>query len=202
MARSNLKNLSLKLILSSKSPRRQYILKEAGFDFTTRVREVEEIYPDDMDVWKVASYLSELKASAHKDLADDEVLLTSDTVVILDDTLLGKPVNEEDAMQMLRNMSGKHHTVVTAVCLKTSKGSFTFDDRADVYFRPLSEEFIRDYVATGEPMDKAGSYGVQDRFGMLGIDRINGSYFTIMGLPVHKVYEHLSYLANNGRLPQ
>ena len=200
MALSNPMNLSRKLILSSKSPRRRYILTEAGFTFDIRTREVEEIYPDDMDVWQVASYLAELKASAHTDLAENEVLLTSDTVVILEDKLLGKPVDEADAVRMLQSMSGKHHTVVTAVCLKTATGSTVFDDRADVYFRPLTDEFIKEYVATGEPMDKAGSYGVQDRFGMLGIERINGSYFTIMGLPVHKVYEHLNKLEEHGSL--
>ncbi|MGB5978900.1 MAG: Maf family protein [Cyclobacteriaceae bacterium] len=194
-------NLRKRLILSSKSPRRQFILKEAGFTFDIRIREVEEVYPETMDVWNVANYLCGLKASVHTDLSDDEVLLTSDTVVILEDTLLGKPRDEDHAIQMLRNMSGKQHTVVTAVCLKTAHDTFIFDDRADVYFRSLSQSFIEEYVATGEPMDKAGAYGVQDRFGMLGIERIDGSYFTIMGLPVHKVYEHLQYLGETGSLP-
>lgn len=183
-------NLSRPLILASKSPRRQQILQEAGFTFRCEARPVEEVYPEDMPLEDVPGYLAKLKSDAFGPLTS-EILLTSDTVVLLEGELLGKPADEAEAMAMLRRLSGKMHRVITAVCLRTAEKTIIFDDRTDVYFRHLPEDEIRQYVSEKKPLDKAGAYGIQDRIGMIGIERINGSYLTVMGLPVHKVYDAL-----------
>jgi len=167
-------------------------MKEAGFDFTLERPEGDESFSPSMPVNEVPKFLAEKKAkSIEYKLGDGEVILTSDTVVILDGQIMNKPQDREDAIDMLTQLSGKTHTVITAVCLLSKSKMDCFDDSTLVSFKELSEEEIIHYVDRYQPFDKAGAYGAQDWIGMVGINKIEGSYFTVMGLPMHKVYTHL-----------
>jgi septum formation protein len=181
-----------KIILASKSPRRQNLIKELGFEFEIRTKDIEEIYPDNLKKEQVAIYLSELKAAAfEKELKSDELIITSDTIVCLGDRIIGKPKDKQDSINMLSDLSGNMHEVITAVTLMTRNKKVTFYDVTEVYFKALSTDEIDYYVNNYEPYDKAGSYGVQEWMGYIGIEKINGSYYNVMGLPVKKLYEAL-----------
>ncbi|MBS1490772.1 MAG: septum formation protein Maf [Bacteroidetes bacterium] len=180
-----------KLILASASPRRQYLLKEIGLAFSTDPPHIDETFPNDMPVEHVPSYLAEKKARALFPKIKNEIVLASDTVVILKNQILNKPQDRNEAIQMLSQLSGNTHTVITAVCLLSSEKCECFDDRTEVTFKKLSIEEIEYYVDHYQPYDKAGAYGAQDFIGMVAIEKIVGSYFTVMGLPIHKVYKRL-----------
>jgi septum formation protein len=179
------------LILASASPRRQYLLREAGFEFTVRPPAVEEHVPPGIPPAEVAAYLAGRKAQSLAPTLSNEVVLASDTVVIIDNTVLNKPANRAEAIAMLQKLSGRTHSVITGVCLLSKDKTDVFQDETRVTFKPLSQQEIEHYIDTHHPYDKAGAYGAQDWIGMVAITRIEGSYFTVMGLPMHLVYQHL-----------
>jgi septum formation protein len=183
----------LSLILASKSPRRSYLLEQAGIPFTVRTADVEEVYPPETPVLEVAPYLAALKAEGAMHLlkSDEEVLLTADSVVIVDGKIYGKPANREEAMETLRTLSGRQHTVVTGCCLKSRSKQEVFSGVSEVYFSTISDAEIDWYIDACRPFDKAGSYGIQEWVGLAKIKRIDGTYPNVMGLPVNLVYEHL-----------
>lgn len=184
-----------KLILASASPRRQQLMKDAGFTFEVRLKNVEEKYPQEIHLEKVPKYLSKVKASAFREeLKADEVLITADTVVCIHDRILGKPADRKEAISMLRELSGNRHLVVTGVSVTTRTEQLSFSSRTDVFFKHLSNEEIIFYVDTYKPFDKAGAYGIQEWIGYIGIERIEGSFYNVMGLPIQKLYETLRKL--------
>jgi septum formation protein len=220
-------NFKRPLILASSSPRRQFLMHEIGFSFIVRSPDIDESFPVDMPVQTIPSYLAEKKAKVFDASLRDEIVVASDTVVILDGMILNKPVDRHDAIRMLSLLSGKTHQVITAVCLHSKTKTVCFDDRTDVTFKKIPSADIEFYVDHFNPLDKAGSYGAQDCLppGMnpcsveeidflksihkedliaktiseggsektvVIIDKLNGAYFTVMGLPVHLVYEHLA----------
>ncbi|USL96145.1 septum formation protein Maf [Riemerella anatipestifer] len=187
----------MKLYLASQSPRRKELLSQLGFDFDIVSINCDEIYPKDLEIDKVAGYLSELKANAFRPLSEGEVLLTADTIVTFDNKVLGKPKNEAEALEMLKNLSGNSHDVYTSVCIKTPTKSLTLTDRATVYFSHLTDEEISYYIENYKPYDKAGAYGIQEWLGMAKIEKLEGSFYTIMGLPTHLVYQQLSALKHS-----
>lgn len=179
------------MILASGSPRRQNLLKEAGLEFEIVVRDVDEFYPDDLQSRAVAVLIAENKAKAYDDLAPKNIVITADTIVSLDDHILGKPEDEADAFLMLKSLSGREHSVITAVTI-FYKGKFrSFAEETKVFFKVLDDALIHRYIKECNPMDKAGAYGIQDWFGEEGIDRIEGDYYNVMGLPVDRVLEEL-----------
>ena len=183
---------SKKIILGSNSPRRQELLRGLELDFEVRVHPVEETIPADLPAQYAAAYLSKLKADAFPgELQENELLITADTVVIDRGMALGKPAEEQEAFEMLKSLSGATHTVMTAVTIKDRKLSITLEDEAQVTFRFLEEEEIRHYLKKYQPFDKAGSYGIQEWIGFVGVSSILGSYYTVMGFPLHLVYQQL-----------
>lgn len=181
----------MKILLASQSPRRKELLTSLGFDFDVVKIDCEEILPENIKIENAAAYLSELKANVFRKLEQDEVLLTADTVVAIDNQILGKPRDEADAKNMLQKLSGKTHQVYTGITIKTLNKTITETDVADVELEEISEEEIDFYVKNYKPFDKAGSYGIQEWLGMAKITKMNGSYYTIMGLPTHLVYKIL-----------
>lgn len=179
------------LILASNSPRRKQLLADAGFTFTVDVKPTDESFPADLPAKDVAAYICEQKAAMFKGNSDGQIVLTADTVVIAENRILGKPADAAEAFEMLKLMSGKSHEVVTAVSLLSDNRLETISDTATVYFRELAESEISYYIDLCKPFDKAGAYGVQEWIGMTGIEKIVGSFYTIMGLPVHIVYQKL-----------
>ncbi len=167
-------------------------MREAGFYFTVISPDIDESFPFEMPIQDVPRYLAEKKARVLLPSIEQEIIIASDTVVILGTTILNKPQDRKDAIQMLQLLSGNTHSVITAVCLLGVDKMDCFDDRTEVTFKKLSLQEIEFYIDTYKPYDKAGAYGAQDWLGMIGIEKINGSYFTVMGLPMHKLYEHLS----------
>ncbi|SFN88817.1 septum formation protein [Chryseobacterium oleae] len=182
----------MKLLLASQSPRRKELLSSLGFDFEVVKIDCEEILPDAIGIGEAAAYLSELKAKAFRNLTSDEVLLTADTVVAAEGQILGKPKDEDDARQMLRMLSGKTHQVYTGITIKSADKTFTETDVADVELDEMTDDEINYYIQNYKPFDKAGSYGIQEWLGMAKITRLNGSFYTIMGLPTHLVYKILN----------
>ena len=178
--------------MASGSPRRQYLLKEAGFTFTVEKSDVEESFPAELPVEDVARYLAEKKAEYFRPGIHEEIVLTADTVVVLDGRILNKPQDRADAIRMLTLLSGKTHRVITGVSIVSKEKEDSFDDTTEVTFKKLSQQEIEFYVDTYEPYDKAGAYGAQDWIGMVAVEKIIGSYFNVMGLPIHKVYQHLT----------
>jgi len=182
----------LRIILGSKSPRRQALIKELGFDFEIRTKEVEEIYPDNLDVTDVPEYLAKLKAvPLIATLKDNDVLLTSDTVVIHEGKLLGKPQNREEAIEMLTRLRNSSHTVITGVSLISNQKSHALSTHTEVYFSDIDPEEIECYVDKFKPFDKAGSYGIQEWLGHIAVEKINGCYYNVMGLPLHDIHKAL-----------
>ena len=181
-----------KIILASGSPRRQQFLKELELDFEIKLKEIEEIYPDHLKAEEITNFLAKLKASAFEnELQDNEVLITSDTIVWLDNKALGKPIDASHAVKMLTEMSGKTHKVITSVCLKSIKKEVVFHDETLVTFTDLSLDEIEFYLKNYTPFDKAGSYGIQEWIGLVAIEKIEGSYANVVGLPTHKLYKEL-----------
>lgn len=188
-----------RLLLASQSPRRRELIAGSGIPFTlTEKYACEEHYPATLAAEEVPAYLSRLKSEAYPTpLAENDILLTADTVVILDGEVLGKPKDREDALRMVARLAGNRHTVVTGVTLRTSERIETFSAKSDVWFRPLSEEEIAYYVDTYRPFDKAGSYGIQEWIGYVGIERIDGSFYNVMGLPIQRLYVELEKFIND-----
>lgn len=214
------------LILASSSPRRQYLMKEIGFQFKIQAPDIDESFPSEMDVTLVPGFLAESKARVFAHTINSEVVVASDTVVILDEKILNKPIDRSDAISMLNELAGRTHLVVTAVCIYSKEKMEVFDDHAHVTFKKISKKEIEFYVDTCKPFDKAGAYGAQDcllkginpcspqeieflksinrqdlidksltssnaQLGIEIIEKIQGSYFTVMGLPIHKIYPRL-----------
>ena len=185
-------NLNFRLILGSKSPRRHVLLRDMGFEFESISIDCDETYPLDLPVQEVALYLAKKKAAQYVSLLpQDSVLITADTIVRVNHQILGKPSGREEAIEMLQRISGSCHQVTTGICLSSRSNNYSFDDTTGVYFRKLSLKEITWYVENYKPFDKAGAYGIQEWIGMTGIDRIEGSYFNVMGLPTHKLYHAL-----------
>ena len=182
-----------RLILASQSPRRRQLLSDCGLEYELAERyEVEELFPATMEADEVPVYLSRLKSEGYPaELAENDILLTADTVVIVDRQILGKPADEAEAHAMLRTLSGRAHRVTTGVTLRSKDRTESFAVQSDVYFRALTDEEIDYYVERYRPMDKAGSYGIQEWIGYVGIERIDGSFYNVMGLPVQRVYAAL-----------
>lgn len=184
--------LERKIILASKSPRRSQLLKEAGFDFEVKTVPVVESYPVDLPVEDVATYLARKKANESIALIEDnEILLAADSIVILGDKIYGKPDDKDDAFRTLKQLSGRVHKVITGVCIKDAEKEVSFAGISKVFMAELSDEEIEFYIETFQPYDKAGSYAIQEWIGLCKINRIEGSYANIMGLPVHLVYREL-----------
>lgn len=187
-----MKILKKKIILASQSPRRQQLLQQAGFTFEVKALPIDESFPADMPVGEVAAFLARRKAHAARGLiAGDEVLLAADSVVILGETIYNKPENAEDARRILRALSGQVHRVITGVCLLSRDKERVFSGESRVHFAELSEEEIDYYIQTCQPFDKAGAYAIQEWIGLCKIDRIEGTYANIMGLPVDLVYREM-----------
>ncbi|EMS32390.1 Septum formation protein Maf [Mariniradius saccharolyticus AK6] len=181
-----------RLILASQSPRRRELLAGLGLDFDVKVKPIAEDYPEELAVTEVAGFLAKKKAEAYRpDIGTDEIVLTSDTVVILGGKILGKPVDASEAKSMLKALSGKSHLVVTGISFTSATKQVTESDTAVVYFRDLSEGEIDFYIESFKPFDKAGAYGIQEWIGFIGVEKIEGSFFTVMGLPLHLVYQVL-----------
>ncbi len=185
-------NFTRPLILGSSSPRRQFLMREASFTFTVEKPDVDEAFPHELPVEHVAKYLAVKKAEFFRTTIKDQVVVTADTVVIINNYILNKPQDRNEAISMLRVLSGKTHLVMTGVCILSSEREESFDDTTEVTFKTLTQAEIEFYVDTYKPYDKAGAYGAQDWIGMVAIEQITGSYFNVMGLPIHKVYQHLS----------
>ena len=183
-----------KIILASKSPRRQELLRLMDIEFRIVLKEVDESYPDDLKPEEIAVYIAEKKAKAFDESVNDELVLTADTIVCIDNQILGKPETTEHAIEMLQLLSGKMHRVITGVCLLYKHQYHSFYDVSEVYFRKLTDEEIASYINKYQPLDKAGSYGIQERIGLIGIERINGSYTNVVGLPTEKLYKVLKSL--------
>lgn len=180
------------LILASQSPRRSQLLREAGFDFTVKGMDIDESFPPEMPVQEVAAYLARRKAlAAAPHIKDQEIIISADSVVILDGMIYNKPADYAEARDMIRRLSGNRHTVITGVCLLSAEMEVVFSDHSEVIFEPISDEEIDYYIRTCQPYDKAGAYGVQEWIGLCKIHRIEGSYANVMGLPVHRVYAEL-----------
>jgi septum formation protein len=185
--------MKYKVILSSNSPRRKELLAGLDIDFSVRVMpDIDESYPDDLPVKEIPQYISRKKAEAYlKAIADDELVITADTVVVLDHEVLGKPANRDEAVAMLRKLSGKKHQVITGVCLTTLKKQHCFEVITNVTFKALTEAEISYYVDKYQPFDKAGAYGIQEWIGYIGVTSLEGSYFNVMGLPVQRIYAEM-----------
>lgn len=181
------------IILASKSPRRQELLKGIGIEFAVMTKDVDESYSTNLSVYDVAPFLSVKKAKSFEttELPDNYMIIAADTVVVVNDVILGKPVNEDDARKMLRLLSGKKHSVITGVTIHTKEKTKTFSAISRVSFDVLGEEEIEYYVKKYKPFDKAGSYGIQEWIGYVGVNNVEGSYFNVMGLPTQKLYQML-----------
>ena len=182
-----------KIILASNSPRRRELLAGLDIDFEVMVLQgIDESYPEDLPVDEVAEYISKAKAKAYQDvIADDQLVITADTIVVLGEQVLGKPANREEAVDMLRALSGQTHRVITGVSLTTVERQHTFSVVSEVTFKVLSDEEISYYVDHYKPYDKAGAYGIQEWIGYVGVTGLKGSYFNVMGLPVQRIYQEL-----------
>ena len=180
------------IVLGSQSPRRKELFAGLNLPFSIEVREIDESFPGDMIPETVPEYLAKLKALPFRpDFINDRLLITADTIVLIEGQILGKPLDYPHAFKMLQHLSGKRHVVVTGVCLTSVEKQNTFSDHTDVWFKNLSDEEIDYYLTHYHPYDKAGSYGVQEWIGYVAIEKIEGSYFNVMGLPVQRLYEEL-----------
>ncbi|WP_125720894.1 Maf-like protein [Flavobacterium ustbae] len=184
-----------KIILASGSPRRQQFFKDLDLDFEIRLKDVEEIFPPELKEAEITDYLAELKANAFEgELEENEILVTSDTIVWHQNKALGKPKNAEEAFAMIKSMSNTTHEVFTSVCFKTNSSSTLINDVTKVTFNDLSDEAIQYYIENYKPYDKAGAYGIQEWFGFMAVAKVEGSYTNVMGLPTAKVYNFLTTL--------
>jgi septum formation protein len=184
-----------KLILASGSPRRQQFFKDLELDFEIRLKEVEEIYPPELKREEITNYLAQLKASPFEGrLQENEILVTSDTIVWHNNKALGKPTDKQDAFEILKSLSNATHEVITSVCFTTNSKTDLLHEITKVTFNELSDEAIHYYIDNYKPFDKAGAYGIQEWIGFIAVSKIEGSYANVMGMPVDKVYEYLSNL--------
>ncbi len=182
----------INIILASGSPRRQQFFKEMDLHYTIRLKEIEEIYPEHLQAEEITNFLAELKASAFEnELKENDVLVTSDTIVWLNGKALGKPKGYDDAFQMLQQLANQTHEVITSVCLKSIDKTEVFHCVTKVTFSNLSDEAIKYYLDSYQPFDKAGSYGIQDWIGLIGISKIEGSYTNVVGLPTEILFQKL-----------
>lgn len=184
---------SKKIILASASPRRKELMEGLGLDFIIDTRNTfEEVIPEGFDANMAPEYLAKGKSHGfHRELEDNEIIITADTMVLCNGIILGKPADRENARQMLKMLQNNRHTVITGVCIRSNNGEFSFSSTTDVHFNALSDEEIDYYLDNYKPYDKAGAYGVQEWIGYVGINRIEGSYFNVMGLPVQRLYNEL-----------
>ena len=181
-----------KLILASGSPRRRFFLEDLGLRFEVRIKEVKESFPEHLKGKEISEFLAKLKASPFLgDLNENEILITADTIVWLDDRALGKPKDKREAQKMLRSLSNKNHQVISSVALTTTNRQIIFSDITEVSFKKLTDDEINYYIDTYKPFDKAGAYGIQEWLGYIGIESIRGSYFNVVGFPVQKFYKAL-----------
>lgn len=187
-------NLNYHLILASKSPRRQALLKSLVPDFEVRSIEADESFSPDMPVREVAAYLAQKKSKAFGSLKPRELLITADTTVVQGNDIMNKPQNRQEAIRMLQRLSGGMHEVVSGVCLRSEVKEVLFSENTRVFFRPLSRQEIEHYVDQYQPYDKAGAYGIQEWIGMVGIEKIEGDYYNVMGLPTLALYRHLKLM--------
>ncbi len=183
--------MTYKILLGSASPRRQELLEKMDLDFKTVSIKADESYPEILPATEVPEYLAIKKSLAYHRLKADEMLITADTIVVLDDEILGKPKNKTAAKKMLQALSGRKHEVITGVCLRTKKDILTFADISEVYFKKLKNKDIKYYIDRYQPFDKAGAYGIQEWIGVTGIKKIKGSYYNIMGLPTAKLIDYI-----------
>lgn len=180
-----------KIILASNSPRRKELLGGLGIGFEVRVlKGIDESYPETLPTRDIAEFIATKKASAYE-IGDDELLITADTIVVLGDEVMGKPADKADAQRMLRALSGETHQVITGVCIKTTEKEQHFSVTTDVTFKSLTDQEIDYYIDNFSPFDKAGSYGIQEWIGYIGVTGLNGSYFNVVGFPVQRVYQAL-----------
>lgn len=188
-----MKMTDYKVILASNSPRREELLRGINIDFQVKVlSDIDETYPSDISAKEIAEYVAKKKANSYTNtLKKDELLITADTIVILNDKVLGKPRNKEDAKEMLLSLSGKIHCVISGVCLTSTTKQTSFSVASNVEFDHLTDEEIDYYIEHYTPFDKAGSYGVQEWIGYIGVKHISGSYYNIMGLPIQRLYKEL-----------
>ncbi|MDP3180842.1 MAG: Maf-like protein [Bacteroidota bacterium] len=183
---------SYDIILASKSPRRQELLKDLGLKFEVQSLDIHEVFPEGLSMTEIPVYLAELKAEAFRpSLKKNQLVITADTIVWLDGHVMNKPIDFADGYRMLKNLSGKKHQVLTGVCILTAEKKVSFFASTDVWFKTLSDEEIHYYLKNYRPYDKAGAYGIQEWIGYIGIHRIEGSFYNVMGLPVQSLYEHL-----------
>jgi septum formation protein len=192
MLKQKLKDYNV--ILASGSPRRQQFFKDLEIDFTIQLKEIEEIYPIELKGSGITDYLADLKSKAFTELQDKDLLITSDTIVWLEDTAFGKPKDAQDAFDMLSAMSNKKHEVITSISIKGKSFQKIINDITIVTFKELTDLEIQYYINKYKPFDKAGAYGIQEWIGFIGIQKIEGSYFNVVGLPVHKLYKELMAL--------
>ncbi len=190
MLRQKLKNRNI--ILASGSPRRQYLLEELGIAFEIRLNKIDEVYPKHLGGSEITDYLAKLKAAPFKmELQKEDILITSDTIVWLENKAIGKPKTHDEAKKTLSKLSGKTHKVISSICLTTTEKQTTFNDTTLVKFKVLKEAEIEYYINKYKPFDKAGGYGIQEWIGYIGIEQIQGSYFNVMGFPTHKFYQEI-----------
>lgn len=182
---------NLPIILASKSPRRQELMKSMDLDFEVILKDVDESYPEDLQPSEIAVHIAEKKAAAFLGSSENNIVITADTLVAYNNEILGKPADEQEAIAMLKKLSGSKHQVYTGVSLSYNGQTVSFYDLTEVYFRTLSDEQIHYYVENYNPMDKAGAYGIQDWIGMVAVEKIEGSYTNVMGLPTEKLYQAL-----------
>jgi septum formation protein len=195
MLSEKLKNFNI--ILASGSPRRHHFFNELGIDFSIEIKNVEENFPDTLKGVEITNHLSKLKASVFNDLSDKDLVITSDTIVWKYNKAIEKPKDYQQAVMMLRSLSGNMHEVITSVCFTGSRFQKTVHDITKVWFRELTDEEIIHYIDSFEPYDKAGGYGIQEWIGYIGIERIEGCYFNVMGMPTRLVYKTLVELARD-----
>lgn len=182
-----------KIVLATKSPRRQQLLQSLGIKFTVETKDVDENFSPDIKREEVALYLAKKKSDAFKDVKaiKENIVITADTIVVLGNEVINKPTDRQDAIRILQKLSGNMHEVFTGVCISSSDKEELFFERSEVYFKKLSLEEIEYYIDNFKPFDKAGAYGIQDWFGLTAIEKINGSFYNVMGLPTKKLYEAL-----------
>jgi septum formation protein len=189
MLREKLKDYHV--ILASGSPRRQQFFKDLDIDFTIQLKEVEELYPEELKGSEITDFLADLKSKSFTNLSEKELLITSDTIVWLEGKALGKPTDAADAFLMLSALSGKEHEVITSISIKSKHFQKIINDTTVVSFNAITDDEINYYIKNYKPFDKAGGYGIQEWIGFIAINKLEGSYFNVVGLPVHKLYKEL-----------
>ena len=192
MLREKLKNYNV--ILASGSPRRQQFFKELDLDFIIQIKEIEEKFPKHLKGVEITDFLANLKSQAFTNLTEKDLLITSDTIVWLENKALGKPKNKQEAYAMLKELSGKKHEVITSISIRNNNFQKIINDTTVVYFKEISDKEITYYINNYNPYDKAGAYGIQEWIGFIAIDKMEGSYFNVVGLPVHKLFKELMNL--------